>query len=234
MKIKDLKNYGKSLLAMMAGVPQEIMKGVSDASFNLVEQHLNSDDLKRFISTLPAEKEKMLRTNLSNIRKKGLNSGEFIYQQVEWAASFATISNIIGREQALKLFIEITVQTYPKLFSAVFPNPEDLKKYDYPFNAFKEWFSAMMEANKNAGLFDYEIAKNTQDVLQINCTWCAWYETYKQLGVEEACIPVCHADDAFYPAYFRQTNIKYKRTKTIGWGNDCCDFCFERSNPADH
>lgn len=215
---------------MMGSVPQEIQRAISDTSFNIMKKYLNSDDLKRFTVSLEAEKEKILKMNLSSVREKGLNSEDFIHQQIDWAASFSTISNIIGREKALIIFRVITEQTYPKLFSAMFPDPEDLEKYNDPFNAFKEWFLAMMDANKKIGLFDYEIAKNTQHILQMNCIWCAWHETYKQVGVEEACIPVCHADDAFYPDYFRQTGIRYKRTKTLGWGNDCCDFRFEHSH----
>jgi hypothetical protein len=230
MKMESLKNYGKSLLEMMRDVPQEIMKEISDSSFNIIEKHLNSDDFQRFMSSFPIKKERMSKKNFSRVRKRGLNSEEFIYQQIEWAASFATALKIIGREKALNVFREITEKTYPKLFLNMFPTPEELNELDDPFNAFKEWFSAMMEANKKVGLFDYKIVENTGDTFGMNCIWCAWHETYKQLGVEEACIPVCHADDAFYPDYFRQTGIRYKRTQTLGWGSNCCDFRFERSH----
>jgi L-2-amino-thiazoline-4-carboxylic acid hydrolase len=228
METKDLKNYGKSLLEMMGSVPQEIQKEISDTGFGIMKKHLNSDNQKRFAVSMEIEKEKMLKKNLSTVSEKGLNSIEFIHQQIDWAASFSAASKIIGREKTLNVFREITEKTYPKLFFNVFPAPEDLNELDDPFNAFKEWFLAMMKANNNVGLFDYKIVENTGDVFQMNCIWCAWYETYKQLGVEEACIPVCHADDAFYPDYFQQTDIKYKRTKTLGWGNACCDFRFER------
>ena len=229
MKMEKLKNYGKSLFEMMGSVPQEIQKEISDSSLNIIKKHLNSDDLKRFTVSLEAEKERMLEMNLSSLREKGLNSKEFMHQQIEWASSFSAALKIVGREKALNIFKEITEKTYPKLFFNMFPIPQDLNEFDNPFIAFKEWFSAMMEANKNVGLFDYTIVENTDDVFQMDCIWCAWHATYKQLEAEEACIPVCHADDAFYPDYFQQTGIEYKRTKTLGWGNACCDFRFERS-----
>ena len=229
MKMEKLKNYGKSLLEMMGSVPQEIQKEISDSNFNIIEKHLNPDDLKRFTVSLEVEKEKMLKKNLSTVSEKGLNNKEFINQQIEWAVSFSTVSTIIGGEKTIKMFREITEQTYPKLFFHMFPTLENLNEFDDPFNAFKEWFLAMMEVNKNVGLFDYKVVENTGDAFQMDCIWCAWHETYKQLGAEEACIPVCHSDDAFYPDYFQQTGIEYKRTKTLGWGNACCDFRFERS-----
>jgi hypothetical protein len=229
MKMEKLKNYGKSLLEMMGSMPQEKMKEISDSSFNIIRKHLNSDELKRFILSLEAEKERMLKMNLSSVREKGLNSEEFFHQQREWAATFSAISEIAGKEAALKICREIAMQTYPKLFFYVFPKTADLNAFDDPFNAFKKWFLAMMEANKDAGLFDYKLEENTVDAFQIDCLWCAWHEAYKQLGVEEACIPVCYADDAFYPDYLRQTDIEYNRTKTLGWENACCDFKFERS-----
>jgi hypothetical protein len=233
MKTKDLKNYGKSLLEMMGSVPQEVQKEISDAGFNIVKKHLDSEDLWRFTASLEAEKERMLKMDFSSVREKELNSEEFLHQQIEWAASFSTVSGIIGKEKALNIFREITEKTYPKLFFYMFPTAEDLNKFDDPFNAFKEWFLAMMEANKNVGLFDYKVVENTGDAFQMDCIWCAWHETFRQLGVKEACIPVCHADDAFYPDYFQQTDIEYKRAKTLGWGNACCDFRFERSIVVD-
>ena len=229
METKDLKNYEKSLLEMMGSVPQEVQKEISDASFSIMNKHLNSDDLKHFDAFLESEKKRMLKMNLSSVREKGLNSIEFIHQQIDWAASFIAASKIIGRNKTLKIFREITEQTYPKLFFQMFPTPEELNAFDDPFNVFKEWFLSMMEANRNVGLFDYKVVENTVDTFQMDCVWCAWRETYIQLEVEEACIPVCYADDAFYPNYFQQTDIEYKRTKTLGWGNACCDFRFERS-----
>lgn len=233
MEPNDLKNYGKSLIEMMGSVPQEKMKEISDSSLNIIAKHLNSDELKHFTHSVEAEKERMLKMNFSSVNEKGLNSEGFIHQQIDWAASFSAASTIIGSEKALITFREITEKTYPKLFFHMFPTSEELNKFDDPLSAFKKWFLAMMEANKNVGLFDYKIVENTIDTFQIDCTWCAWHKTYKQLGVEEACIPVCHADDAFYPDYFQQTNIEYKRTKTLGWGGACCDFKFERSVIAD-
>ncbi|MBW2489754.1 MAG: L-2-amino-thiazoline-4-carboxylic acid hydrolase [Deltaproteobacteria bacterium] len=229
MKPKDLKNYGKSLLEMMGSMPQEIQQEISDTGFSIMKKYLHSVDLTRFAASMDMEREKMLKKNLSIVSEKGLNSKEFIHQQIDWSASFITASKIIGREKALSVFREITEKTYPKLFFTLFPTPEDLNAFDDPFMAFKEWFLVMMEANKNVGLFDYKIVKDTEDAFQMDCFWCVWHETYKQLGAKDACIPVCHADDAFYPDYFQQTDIKYKRTQTLGWGEDRCDFRFERS-----
>ncbi len=232
MKMEKLKNYGKSLLEMMGSIPQGIQREISETGFYIMNKHLNSDDLKHFADFLESEKKRMLKMNLSSVREKGLKSEEFIHQQIEWAASFSATSNIIGREKALNIHREITEKTYPKLFFYVFPTPEELNANDDPFNAFKEWFLSMMAANENDGLFDYKIIEDTVYTFQMDCVWCAWHETYKQIGVEEACIPVCYADDAFYPDYFQRTTIEYKRTKTLGWGNTCCDFRFERSGIA--
>ena len=229
MKIHNLRHYGKSLLEMMEDVPPEIIKEISDLSFNLIEKHLNSDELEIFITSLSMAKERLLKKNLTKVSEKGLNSNKFINQQIEWAASFSTAVKIIGKEKALKIFREISEKTYPILFFYMFPKPEDLNEFADPFKAFKDWFLAMMGANKKVGLFDYKIVVNNNDMFQMDCIWCAWHETYKHLGAKDACIPICYADDAFYPDYFQKTGIKYNRTKTLGWGNAICDFRFERS-----
>ena len=228
MEARSLKNYGKSLLEMMGNLPPEVIKAVSDLTSEIMAQALGAEKMEQLASSLPEEKEKMLQLDMSAVHEKGLGSKEFICQQIEWAASFSLISHMMTKGVTVEVLRKAAEQAYPKLFSALFPTPGELRESDDPFAAFKEWFSAMMDANRKAGLFDYEVAEDNQDALQINCTWCAWYEIYKQAGVKAACIPVCHADDAFYPNYLRQTGIRYKRTKTLGWGDDCCDFRFER------
>ncbi len=228
MESGKMKNYGKSLLEMTGSVPHEVIKEVSDLTAEILSQFLNSENIERFRSSLPKKKERISEQDISCVNIKGLKNKEFIFQQIEWAASFSIVSEIISEEMAVKIFRKVAEITYPKLFSAVFPTSGEIRDSEDPFNAFKRWFSAMMDANRKAGLFDYEIFEDSPDVLQINCIWCAWYEIYKNVGLKEACIPVCHADDAFYPDYLRQTGISYKRTKTLGWGNDCCDFRFER------
>lgn len=228
MESGKMKNYGKSLLEMTGSVPSEVIKEVSDLTAKILSQFLNSENMERFRTLLPTKKDQISEQDMSCVNKNGLVSKGFILQQIEWAASFSIVSEMMSEEMAIKIFRKIAETTYPKLFSAVFPTPGEIRESEDPFNSFKSWFSAMMDANRKAGLFEYEIFEDSQDVLQINCIWCAWHEIYKNSGLKKACIPVCHADDTFYPDYLRQTGIRYKRTKTIGWGNECCDFRFER------
>ncbi len=85
-----------------------------------------------------------------------------------------------------------------------------------------------MEANKKAGVHDFEIVKETQDVFQVNCIWCAWNDIYKQLGVSDACMPICNVDDIFFPDYCQKAGIKYSRSGALATGNKYCDYRFER------
>ena len=83
---------------------------------------------------------------------------------------------------------------------------------------------------KIAGCHVYELVNNTDDTFQMNCIYCAWYEIPKLLGVKEACLPSCYADDVYLPNALGEIDIKFKRTNTLARGGNCCDFKFERIN----
>ncbi len=224
MDPKNLKNYGKSLLEMMATVPQNIQEDNAAISFKIIEKYLGLENMDRFLALVAAEKEKMIKKDLSKISK----IEEFIFQQIDWAALFSAITQITEKDKAIEILSDVAEQTYPKVFSFVFPDPENIKALNEPFAAFKEWFLALMSASKDIGIFDFETVENENNVFQVNCTWCAWHEIYKELGTADACIPVCCVDDIFYPEYCRKAGINYTREKSLGKGGDFCDYRFER------
>lgn len=228
MEIKELKNYGKSLLEMMGSVPQDLIKESSELSFKIIEKILGDARMKLFSSSLETEKNRMMEKNLSGLSEKGLNNEDFIGQQIEWAASFSAISKITDMKQAGRLFKEISETTYPKLFYSMYPPIEDLKKFNDPFDTFKEWFLVLMNSSRKIGAFDYDVVENKKDAFQVNCTWCAWHEIHKLLGLENACLPYCHVDDVFFPDYCRQIGVRFKRKNTLARGGTCCDYRFER------
>ncbi len=229
MEPTSLRNYGKTLLEMAAGIGKQTEKQISRLGESILEQNLEGGDLERYLEIASEEKGRMLGRDLSSLREKGLNDDAFVRQQIEWASSFSAFRRLRGIDKTTRVFERIAEQTWPKVFAASFPLDQDLRETEDPFLAFSEWFSAMMEANRRAGLFLYETAEDNPDALQIHCTWCAWEAAYSGLGVKEACAPVCRVDDIFYPNYCSSAGIVYSRTSTIGRGGKFCDYRFERA-----
>jgi hypothetical protein len=231
--ISRLKNAGKSLFEMMRDVPPEVHEEASKLSLELLARHLGPDNLARFLSDLDAQKERMASRELPKVRARGLRDEDFIGQQVEWAASFRAFDGIMGTEKAVRVFSEIVELTSPGMFGFMFPSPEEIKELGDPFDAFKRWFIALMEANQDASAHDYEISEDSGDAFGVDCVWCAWHAIQSELGVEEACIPICHTDDVFFPDYCRRMGVRYLRTTTLARGSDRCDFRFERMDSDD-
>lgn len=69
--------------------------------------------------------------------------------------------------------------------------------------------------------FEYE-AVETESGVQMKCTRCASYDLAKHLGItEEAFYMFCECDPYITEGF--NSNIGFKRTKTLMQGHDCCD-----------
>ena len=56
-------------------------------------------------------------------------------------------------------------------------------------------------------------------------TTCLWYTACVENGCPELCPLFCDVDDVTYGGLKK---MGFARTKTLGYGGDCCDFHFYR------
>lgn len=228
MEIKALKNYGKSLSEMTGTVSKEESKKRNALSFKLLKKHLGLFNLVRFMVSAAVERRRMSKHDLSSIREQGLTDETFIKSQVRFTAMFSALSKIEGHERALGIFYEMMEVIAPQSFTFLLPAPEDFERCGDSWAAWREYFLTMAEADKKSGCHVYEVIEDSDDVLQMNCTYCAWYEIPKQLGVAAACLPSCYADEVYFPDALQPLGIDFKRTTTLARGGGFCDFRFER------
>lgn len=228
MKIKELKNYGKSLSEMTGSMPEEESKKRNALSLKVLKKHLGLFNLMRFMISAAAERRRMSKQDLSSIRDQGLTDETFIKSQVRFAAMFSAMSKIVGSEKTLEIFYEMMEAIAPQSFTSILPAPEDYERCSDSWVAWREYFLAMAEADKKAGCHAFEVVEDSDDVFQINSTYCAWCEIPKQLGVAAACLPSCYADEVYFPDALQPLDINFKRTTTLARGGDFCDFRFER------
>ena len=59
----------------------------------------------------------------------------------------------------------------------------------------------------------------------VDMTKCPYHDTCVQYGCPELCPCFCDSDDITYDGL--HPKLLWHRTKTLGRGNDCCDFCMK-------
>ena len=65
--------------------------------------------------------------------------------------------------------------------------------------------------------------QTTGGVWRIDMLKCPYFDTCRQYRCAELCACFCDSDDISYSNLHK--NLLWKRTKTLGKGGDCCDFC---------
>lgn len=67
--------------------------------------------------------------------------------------------------------------------------------------------------------------KSGKDYYDVTITKCLWHTACVENGCESLCRLFCDVDDVTYGGLRK---IGFTRTKTLGYGGDCCDFHFFR------
>ena len=62
-----------------------------------------------------------------------------------------------------------------------------------------------------------------KDYFDITITKCLWHTACVENGCSELCSLFCDVDDVTYGGLKK---LGFSRTKTLGYGGDCCDFHF--------
>lgn len=65
--------------------------------------------------------------------------------------------------------------------------------------------------------------KHGKDYFDVTIKKCLWHTAYDENGCLELCRLFCDVDDVTYGGLKK---IGFTRTKTLGYGGDCCDFHF--------
>ena len=77
---------------------------------------------------------------------------------------------------------------------------------------------------ETAGFAAKEI-QTSGGVWRIDMTRCPYHDTCVQYGCPELCPSFCDSDDITYNGM--HPKLFWHRTKTLGRGDDCCDFCLK-------
>jgi len=228
MRVEELKHYGRPYSEIMAEISGPLNKLIRKEGTGIVRRHLGLLGSLRLMFLAKREKKRLAAVDLTPVRQKGLTSDVFIRQRVGEAAMFSAMAKFAGKERALAIQQEIMDKVARPIQEMLNPPVGQFREMEDPFKALRDYWTAFWLAEKNAGLHDYEIAEDSDDVFAVNVTYCAFCEIPRLCGIVEACEPNCYADEVFYPGYMEPLGIRFARTKTLARGDDCCDFRFEK------
>ena len=77
----------------------------------------------------------------------------------------------------------------------------------------------------NSAGFEANEIWTTSGVWRIDMTRCPYHDECVRCGCPELCHCFCDSDDITYDGL--HPKLVWHRTKTLGRGDDCCDFCMK-------
>jgi hypothetical protein len=228
MKVENLKNYRRPFTETIPALPDPVERLARSRGAKVIRNEMGLLGLLRVLFLTWSEKRRMARVDLDPVRRKGLAEEAFIDRLLQNAAMFSATVRVVGLDRALLIHRKIMDEVAVPINNALLPSASEFKRTGDSFAAFRDYLLAFFEAERAAGLHEYHVVEDSQDVLAIDVTYCAFCEIPRCLGVAEACEPSCYADEVFFPTLLEPLGLRFVRTKTLGRGDDLCDFRYER------
>ena len=143
-------------------------------------------------------------------------------QIIPGIAIYETLQTVIPKDEALNAvhgYVEERAYRLKKTFLRLMRIPGLYKKVQGIFAKQTPKFfgnSAGFEANE---------IRTTGGVWRIDMTRCPYHDECVRYGCPELCRCFCDSDDITYDGL--HPNLVWHRTKTLGRGDDRCDFCMK-------
>ena len=140
-------------------------------------------------------------------------------------AAYETLQTVMTKEDALETvhgYVERRARRLKKAFLRLMRLPGLYKKVP---GIFAKQTPKLF--GETAGFAAAEI-QTTGGVWRIDMTRCPYHDACVQYGCPELCHCFCDSDDITYDGL--HPKLYWHRTKTLGRGGDCCDFCLKRTD----
>ena len=137
-------------------------------------------------------------------------------------AAYETLQIVMPKEEALQTvhgYVEQRAWKLRKLFLALMRVPGLPRKTPGIFTK-----QTRRMFGKAAGFEAREI-ETTGGVWRIDMIKCPYHDACVHYGCPELCPCFCDSDDITYDDL--HPDLLWRRTRTLGRGNDCCDFCLK-------
>lgn len=209
-------------------VPKEIYLEFNKENIRIIKKNIGFFKRLKIMRTLKKKGRKFLESEFKVVREKGLKDNRYLYPLVGKASYFSAMCDVIGKEKTIEIDKELSVVSARLRLPHMMPSVESIMAFENPFAAFKEWLIAYFKANKNEGIYEFDVVENTEKAFQVNCTYCAYCKIGEIVGVKESAVGLCQLDESLFSYYEKIPGLKYTRSSSLMQGGSCCDFRFEK------
>ena len=137
-------------------------------------------------------------------------------------AAYETLQTVMPRERALQTvhsYVERRAWRLKKIFVRLLRIPGLYRKVPA---IFAEQTPKLFGTAAGFAATDIQ---TTGGVWRVDMTKCPYHDACVQYGCPELCRCFCDSDDITYDGM--HPKLVWHRTKTLGRGGDCCDFCLK-------
>jgi hypothetical protein len=233
--VEQLEHYGKDLLTIQgqARIPlghKLRLLGATSTYLRGILKTLGLGGTVRLVRGVKQEIAQAQTRDWTRLEAKGI-SRDHLQAIVNKIALAKVMAETMGLERASQLRRAFSAQISIPVFEEMFA-PADVflqcGKGDF-LPPFKQYYGALMDAMAEKGLEQAEVVEDTEDVFQLNVTYCAWAEVAKEMGNPAYCYySTCYGDEVFFPHLVAQAGFAFERQGTLALGAPACDFRFTR------
>ena len=134
-------------------------------------------------------------------------------------AIYEVLQTVVSKEEALQIlhsYVNAHARKYHTLFCRLLKLPGLYHKMPGIFA------KGVEEKFGTAAGFQAITHEATRDVIRFDMVRCPYHDTCTHYGCPELCRCFCDSDDITYDSL--HPKLLWHRTKTLGRGDDCCDF----------
>ncbi len=228
MEVSQLRHYGKAFSDAESAWPEELKARMQRDGMAAVMRGLSIREKLCFFAVFALEKRRADMLDLSDLAARGMTNERFLSTQRTYLAMYAALTRVVGPERALTIGHALMDASSREAMLYCLPTPEQVAALDDPGEGMRQYLDASVAACQVAGCNKATVVREGDRTYGMDITWCVWLELAQRMGVPEACLPNCYADDIAFPEYFAAQGVSYKRTTTLAKGGRCCDFRFTR------
>lgn len=188
-----------------------------EAGFRNTVKERFSDKEKELLAAFDKRLEKLFEENKDASEEKMRHLKAQILPGI---AAYETLCTVTEKEKAFNIvheYVERHAKESRKTFEKMLRIPGLYRLVPRIFaKGVKKLF------NEAAGFSAKEYSKGSS-VWRIDMVKCPYHDTCKKYGCPELCVCFCDSDDITYNNLHKR--LLWHRTKTLGRGNECCDFC---------
>lgn len=238
MRVEDLCNYGQDIFSMHANAqvpPLEKLRLLPAflTYYASLAQVLGLGGLWRLRLAAQDEFQRWRLQDWSHLRQAGLLPVHLEHILKEICIAKVT-AEALGLKKAAHLRRRLSNRVSPAVLQTAFAPAEVFIACgggDF-LPAFKQYYTAYLDAMARSGLQAGQVVEDTSEVLQINITYCAWAAIAKTIGNPLYCYySTCYRDEVFFPRLVEAAGFQFKRYGTLGQGEPYCDHRFVRVTP---